>query len=96
MSPHYYEFPFIIIKLAGNQGFYDMCLAIPGMITGFFTENGMKMAKVSFSGVIRTVCTEWVPQARVGDYIISHAGTAISIVNPKEAEETLGLIDEMQ
>ncbi|MFO7852025.1 MAG: HypC/HybG/HupF family hydrogenase formation chaperone [Bacteroidota bacterium] len=72
-----------------------MCLAIPGKITGFFDENGMKMAKVSFSGVIRTVCTEWVPEAKIGDYIISHAGTAISVVDPREARETLDLLDEM-
>ena len=72
-----------------------MCLAIPGKITAFFDENGMKMAKVSFNGVIRTVCTEWVPEAKIGDYIISHAGTAISIVDQKEAEETLSLLDEL-
>ncbi|MBE0675392.1 MAG: HypC/HybG/HupF family hydrogenase formation chaperone [Bacteroidales bacterium] len=73
-----------------------MCLAIPGMITEFFSDNGMKMARVSFSGVIRTVCTEWVPEARAGDYIISHAGTAISILDPEEAAETLRLLDEMK
>jgi len=72
-----------------------MCLAIPGKITGFFIENGMKMAKVSFSGVIKTVCTEWVPEAKIGDYVISHAGTAISLLDPKEAEETLSLLDEI-
>jgi hydrogenase expression/formation protein HypC len=66
------------------------------MITEFFSDNGMKMARVSFSGVIRTVCTEWVPEARAGDYIISHAGTAISILDPEEAAETLRLLDEMK
>lgn len=70
-----------------------MCLAIPRKITGIFTENGMKMAKVSFSGVIKTVCTEWVPEAKIGDYIISHAGSAISVLDPKEAKETLSLLD---
>ena len=74
-----------------NQVLANMCLAIPGMITEEYTENGMKMAKVSFSGVIRTVCTEWVPEAK----ILSHAGTAISVVDPKEAEEILSLLDEM-
>lgn len=72
-----------------------MCLAIPGKINSLFTSDGMKMAKVSFSGVIKTVCTEWVPEAKVGDYILSHAGTAISIVDPEEAQETLSLLDEM-
>ncbi|MFO7574013.1 MAG: HypC/HybG/HupF family hydrogenase formation chaperone [Bacteroidales bacterium] len=73
-----------------------MCLAIPGIITKLYNDNGMKMAKVSFSGVIKTVSAEWVPEAKPGDYIISHAGTAISILNPVEAEETLRLFDEMK
>ena len=73
-----------------------MCLAIPGMIAELYTDNGFKMAKVSFSGVIRTVSVEWVPNAKPGDYIISHAGTAISILNREEAEETLRLFDEMK
>lgn len=73
-----------------------MCLAIPGKITELYTDNGMKMAKVSFSGVIRTVCTEWVPEAAPGDYIIAHAGTAISILNTGEAQETLRLLEEME
>jgi len=72
-----------------------MCLAIPGKIIDFFAENNMKMARVSFNGVIRAVCTEWVPDAKTGDYIISHAGTAISIVKPEEAREILSLLDEM-
>ena len=72
-----------------------MCLAIPGMITELYNDNGMKLAKVSFSGVIRTVSAEWVPEAKKGDYIISHAGTAISILKHEEAEETLRLLDEM-
>lgn len=56
----------------------------------------MKLAKVSFSGLIKTVCVEWVPEAKVGDYILSHAGTAISIVDPEEARVTLSLLDEMK
>jgi hydrogenase expression/formation protein HypC len=73
-----------------------MCLAIPGMITELFEENGMKMARVSFSGVTRTVCTEWVPDAVAGDYIVSHAGTAISIIDAAEAKITLDLLSEME
>jgi hydrogenase expression/formation protein HypC len=73
-----------------------MCLAIPGIITELYNDSGMKMARVSFSGVIKTVSAEWVPEAKPGDYIISHAGTAISILNREEAEETLRLFDEMK
>jgi hydrogenase expression/formation protein HypC len=73
-----------------------MCLAIPGMITELFEQNGMKMARVSFSGVIRTICTEWVPNAVPGDYIVSHAGTAISIIDREEAQITLDLLNEMK
>jgi len=46
------------------------------------------MARVSFSGVIKNICIEWIPEAVVGDYILVHAGTALSIVNAKEAAET--------
>jgi len=73
-----------------------MCLAIPGLITELFEADGMKMAKVSFGGAIRTVCTEWLPEAGPGDYIISHAGTAISVLDQKEAEVTLNLLKEME
>jgi hydrogenase expression/formation protein HypC len=68
-----------------------MCLAIPGLIMSISSEEGLKMARVSFNGVIKNISVEWVPEAHVGDYVIVHAGSALTILNPGEAEETLDL-----
>ena len=72
-----------------------MCLAIPGKITEIFTENGMRMAKVDFGGVIRSTCLEAVPDALVGQYVIVHAGFALNILSAEEAQETLDIFKKM-
>ncbi len=66
-----------------------MCLAVPGKIVSINQSvPEMKMAKVDFGGVFKNICIEWV-DAQIGDYILAHAGVAISIVDEKEAQETL-------
>jgi len=72
-----------------------MCLAVPGIITSIFSDEGMKMAKVSFNGVIKDISIEWVADAKVGDYIIAHAGSALTILNTAEAEETLEIFRQI-
>lgn len=66
-----------------------MCLAVPGKIVSINQSvPEMKMAKVDFGGVFKNICIAWV-DAQIGDYILAHAGVAISIVDEKEAQETL-------
>lgn len=72
-----------------------MCLGIPGSIKEIYTTDGIRMGKVDFSGVQREVCLEYVPDAKVGDYVIVHVGFAISLLSQTEAEETLSLIREI-
>lgn len=72
-----------------------MCLAVPGKIISIddsFPE--IKMARVDFGGVIRRICIQWV-EAIPGDYVLVHAGMAISVINAGEAAETLQLLQEM-
>lgn len=54
----------------------------------------MRMAKVDFGGITREVCLAYVPEADVDDYVIVHAGFAISQVDESEALETLDLLVE--
>ena len=73
-----------------------MCLAVPGRVVEI-TENQealMRMSKVDFGGISREVCLAYVPEAQVGDYVIVHAGFAISQIDAAEAEETLSLLVE--
>lgn len=66
-----------------------MCLAIPAQITELKENN---MAEVNILGVTRNASLDLVPTAKVGDYILVHAGFGIEIVDPQFAEETLDLV----
>ncbi len=72
-----------------------MCLAIPGKVLEEFERSGMRMAKVQFGGVTREASLDYVPDAKVGDYVLVHVGFAISTVDPEEAERTYRLLEEM-
>ncbi len=73
-----------------------MCLAIPGKIQSIELQYGgaVKMAKVSFGGIIKEASLEMVPGADVGDYVLVHVGVAISRVNEEEANKVFGYLRE--
>lgn len=73
-----------------------MCLAVPAKILSFDESNpDIKMGKVDFSGAITDVCMEWLPEAKVGDYVLVHVGTALSLVDENDALETIKALKEM-
>ena len=55
----------------------------------------MKMAKVSFGGMVKQVCLEYTPEAAAGDYVLVHVGFALSRIDEKEAERTFRLLEEL-
>ena len=71
-----------------------MCLAIPGRITAIETGVGPTMADVDFVGESRRVCLDYLPGLAVGDFVIVHAGYALTRVTPEEAARTVGLMKE--
>lgn len=72
-----------------------MCLGVPGKITEIYNKNEVKMCNVDFGGVKREVCLDFIPEAKVGDYVIVHVGFAISLLSEEEAQETLQLLMEI-
>lgn len=73
-----------------------MCLAVPGKILTVENRNeDLKMAKVSFGGIVMDVCLDFVPEAQPGDYVIVHVGFALNVLDESEAEKTLSLIGEL-
>lgn len=73
-----------------------MCLAIPGRIVSIDNNNPeLLMAKVSFAGIKKDVCIEWIEEPKVGEYIIAHVGYALNKIDEAEAKETLRLIEEL-
>lgn len=69
-----------------------MCLALPGEIVERH-EGPLPMARVCFGTARREVCLAYVPEARVGDWVIVHVGFALQRLDEAEARRTLALID---
>jgi len=70
-----------------------MCLAIPGKIIEIDeTIPELKMAKVDFGGIVKPICVQWL-DVSIGDYILAHAGMAITQLDEQEAEQTLSDFD---
>lgn len=69
-----------------------MCLAIPATVRTIETNN---MAEVDILGVTRHVSLDLVPDAKLGDHVLVHAGFAIQVVDEQFARETMELIEQM-
>jgi hydrogenase expression/formation protein HypC len=67
-----------------------MCLAVPGKIESMTGE----MAVVNIEGNRIRAMTALVPEAAVGDWVLVHAGLAVTVMTEAEAEETLSLMRE--
>ncbi|QHV01825.1 HypC/HybG/HupF family hydrogenase formation chaperone [Synechocystis sp. B12] len=74
-----------------------MCLALPGQVVSLMPNSDplLLTGKVSFGGIIKTISLAYVPEVKVGDYVIVHVGFAISIVDEEAAQETLTDLAEM-
>jgi hydrogenase expression/formation protein HypC len=73
-----------------------MCLAVPGKVVSIDESNPeLKMAKVNFSGVTKEVCVQWLPDVKIGDYVLVHVGFALNKIDEKDAEETLRILREI-
>jgi hydrogenase expression/formation protein HypC len=74
-----------------------MCLAVPGKVLSVSGDDPLlRMAKVSFGGVVKDVSLAYVPEADVGDYVIVHVGFALNKVDEAEAMETLALLAQLE
>ena len=73
-----------------------MCLGVPGKVISIEPNpTGMTMGRVNFSGIIKEVCLAYVPEVRVGDYVVVHVGFAISTVDEDEAQEVFRFLEQM-
>jgi hydrogenase expression/formation protein HypC len=68
-----------------------MCLALPMRITAV---DGA-LATIAAPGLEQRTSLMLVPEAKVGDYVLVHAGFAISLLDEAEANETLDLLREI-
>lgn len=72
-----------------------MCLAIPGKVLEIEGSIGSRIGRVQFGGIVRQVQFTFVPEVRVGDFVMVHVGFAISVVDAEEAERTYQILQSM-
>jgi hydrogenase expression/formation protein HypC len=74
-----------------------MCLAVPGVIT-HIDDTGdplTRVGKVNFGGIQKDINLAYVPEAKVGDYVIVHVGFALQVLDQEEANQVFEYLREM-
>lgn len=73
-----------------------MCLGVPGRVVQWIDHDPMfARAMIEFAGVQRECQMACVPEAQPGDYVVVHAGIAISRINEAAAEAAVREFTEM-
>ncbi|OGG93102.1 MAG: hypothetical protein A2527_14345 [Candidatus Lambdaproteobacteria bacterium RIFOXYD2_FULL_50_16] len=70
-----------------------MCQAIPGEVLAITPNSQPLVGRVDFRGMVREICLDCVPDVAIGEFVIVHAGFAISKMDKEEAKKTLELFD---
>jgi len=74
-----------------------MCLAIPGKIVSVAGEDPLeRTGKIDFGGILKQASLAYVPEAKVGDYVIVHVGFAISRLDEDEAKKVFEYLKQME
>jgi hydrogenase expression/formation protein HypC len=73
-----------------------MCLAIPGKVEAITGEDPItRMGRINFAGVIKEASLAYLPDARVGDYVLVHVGFALSKIDEEEANKVFGYLSQL-
>lgn len=74
-----------------------MCLAIPGRVISIEGDDQLfRTGKVDFGGVTKEVNLSYVPEAKLGDYVIIHAGFALNVIDEEEAQRVFEYLREIE
>ena len=73
-----------------------MCLAVPGKIISISNDEPlMRSGRVDFNGIIKEISLAYIPEAEINNYVIVHAGFALSIIDENEAQASLKAFQEL-
>ncbi len=73
-----------------------MCLAVPGKIINISGDDPLtRMGNIDFSGIQKEISLAYLPEAKINDYVIVHAGFAISMIDEEDATESLKAFQEL-
>jgi hydrogenase expression/formation protein HypC len=73
-----------------------MCLAVPGKILSVEGDDPvLRCGRVDFSGIVKRINLAYVPEAKIGDYVLVHVGFAISTVDEEEARQVFEYLQKI-
>ncbi len=72
-----------------------MCLGVPGLVLRITGVNEFAMATVDVGGVSREIALVYLPDTRVGDWILMHAGFAMTLLDDEAAQASLALFTHL-
>lgn len=55
-----------------------------------------RVGKIDFGGILKQASLAYVPEAKVGDYVIVHVGFAISQLDEDEAQKVFEYLKQME
>jgi hydrogenase expression/formation protein HypC len=74
-----------------------MCLAIPGKVERITGDDPLtRIGKINFGGIIKEASLAYVPEVKIGDYVIVHVGFALSKVDEDEAQKVFEYLKQME
>jgi hydrogenase expression/formation protein HypC len=73
-----------------------MCLGIPAQLESVSEESDdcFRTGKILFGGISRTISLALLTEARPGDYVLVHAGVALSLISEDQAREVLAYLQD--
>ncbi|GGU91706.1 hydrogenase assembly protein HypC [Streptomyces filipinensis] len=72
-----------------------MCLAVPGKVVSIDHRADPLTGMIDFGGVHKQACLEYLPDVRVGEYVIVHVGFALQRLDEASARASLELFEQL-
>ncbi len=72
-----------------------MCLSVPAQLVAIADSPDplTRVGKASLGGILKEISLAYVPEVKVGDYVLVHVGFAISVIDEQEARFVLDYLD---
>lgn len=71
-----------------------MCLGVPGKVLSF-EDGDLRMGRVAFGQVVKEISLAFVPDAKVGEYVVVHAGMALEVIDEEAAQRVFKVLREL-
>ena len=74
-----------------------MCLAVPGQVREIVGDDALtRIGKIAFAGIVKEASLMLLPEVTIGDWVLVHAGVAITRLDESEAQRTMAYLEALE